>query len=83
MGICNTENSELVIIHELGHIYWFEKMTDKERQEFKDLAKTRYVSKNAEFNHLEDFAETFAYIVLKENGIIPNRYTGYEATSII
>jgi len=51
--------------HEAAHWYWFDKMTDKQHEEWAELyAKTqRFSSSYARTNEKEDFAETVSFVV--------------------
>jgi hypothetical protein len=58
----------IVYVHEYGHYIWFEKMTAKQRAEWENIKNTpdSFVSEYAIRSISEDFAETFAYTLLKK-----------------
>lgn len=51
--------------HELAHYYWFNKLTKKQRKEWKKLHENtrKFSSEYAKTNEEEDFAETISYII--------------------
>lgn len=60
-------------VHEYGH-YLYEKLTDKQRAYWESLYDNSYrfnfVSAYARQNSLEDFAETFAYVLIDKKDYI-------------
>ena len=69
------EEKKFTYFHEYGHYMWFTLplLKQLEWQSFDNLDDINsYISNYACFSPLEDFAETFTYIVLKKDNITDN-----------
>lgn len=64
LNVCEQySNHERVILHELGHYLFWEKMNGRERAAWWKISNSKtYVSEYAKKSPLEDFSETLAYI---------------------
>lgn len=63
--------TRLVYSHEYWHWFWNNKLTQYERNEWGKIKSTEnsFISEYAKTNIFEDFAETFAYVLLKKEGL--------------
>ena len=66
--ICkNTKDLHFIAYHELAHQFWWVKMSDNQREEYKELQTNNIVDYFQEYsmkNEAEDFADNFASIIL-------------------